>query len=175
MYLSRRLIIEEKIQVSMSSGDESEKEDFGQIKERFELLEMKRQHQNSQIHKNMYLSLIILAGVLAIFGQSQNTIILLLASLITAATFSGLGIWTYLYATSRASVVNEKQKIFKQYGDYSTYFKFVDNEDDWGDVHDRNDVFHRWKFNIMMLFYIVMTLGSVLTMLLLFIDLVNPV
>jgi hypothetical protein len=159
----------------MSSGDELEKEDFGQVRERFELLEMKRQHQNSQIHKNMYLSLIILAGIIAIFGQSQNNIILLLASLITAATFSGLGVWTYLYATSRTSVVNEKQKIFEQYGDYSTYFKFVDNEDDWGDVHDKNDVLHRWKFEIMMAFYVFMTGGSVLTMVIITIELVNSV
>lgn len=135
---------------------ESQNQDrpFDQIEKRFALLEEKRQHQNEQIHKNLYLSLIITAGILGIFGQGQNQIVLLFAGIIAASTFSGLGVWTYLYARGRNQVKNEKRDIYLQYNDRE-YFEYVDG------MPERDEFYSHWKIKVLFSYYILMTVGSI--------------
>jgi hypothetical protein len=126
---------------------------FKEITNRYELLEQERQHQSEQIHKNMYLSLIITAGILSIFGGSQNNWVLLSASVISAATFAGLGTWTYIYDRTRNEVKNEKTNIYNQFN-HRDYFLFAEKR------HQKNEMKSHWKQKLLYTFYIVMTAGS---------------
>ena len=138
--------------------DNSETEEFPQrevahIMRRFESLEEERRYQEKQIYNNMYLSLIFIAGALAVFAQTDRGMIRISTVVTLVLAFIVLFSWSLAYLNSRNRTKDEQKEIYNQHSERA-YFRHVQE-----DSHLKNDTNTIALAALVIVFYIL--LGSV--------------